>query len=103
MRFFYKGGKFGLKKGTLSDRAADVLRTRKNTRVLRPGYGSDLPDLVDRPMNADLVPDIYIAVAETVVNFLPEVELNRINVDKAAPGFIEVSVNEGDFSVRVEG
>ena len=39
----------------LRQSVADILSTRKGTRVMRREYGSDLAGLVDRPMNASLI------------------------------------------------
>jgi phage baseplate assembly protein W len=43
----------------------DILSTPVGTRVHRRDYGSDLPRLVDRPMNATLASDMVAAAAVT--------------------------------------
>ena len=42
----------------------DILTTPIGTRVMRPDYGSRLFELIDRPVNAEFLVDLY---AETVI------------------------------------
>ena len=41
----------------------DILTTRIGTRVMRRDYGSELPALVDRPINGHLTMELYAATA----------------------------------------
>jgi hypothetical protein len=65
----------------LRQRLTDVLATPKGTRVMRRGYGCDLFELLDQPMNDAWLVRCYAAIAEAVdnpVNGLPDFMLERI-------------------------
>jgi uncharacterized protein len=66
---------------------ADILSTRKGTRVMRREYGSDLAGLVDRPMNASLITAIYAETAEALYRWEPRLRLRRVEADLS--GFAE--------------
>jgi uncharacterized protein len=70
----------------------DILTTRVGTRVMRRDYGSELPALVDRPMNEELTVDLYAATAGALENWEPRVRLEAVQVTVAAPGRIELSL-----------
>src|SRR3982751_4032251 len=61
----------------LRQSVADILSTRKGTRVMRREYGSDLAGLVDRPMNASLITAIYTETAEALYRWEPRLRLRR--------------------------
>ena len=58
----------------------DILTTRRGTRVQRPEYGSQLPDLVDRPINAVFFVDLYAETAHALQRWEPRVRLTRCRV-----------------------
>ena len=60
---------------------ADILTTRKGTRVMRREYGSDLVGLVDRPMNASLITAIYAETAGALYRWEPRLRLRRVEAD----------------------
>jgi phage baseplate assembly protein W len=71
----------------------DILSTPVGTRVHRRDYGSDLPRLVDRPMNATLASDMVAAAATALDRWEPRLNLERITVDRVtAEGQIELSL-----------
>jgi uncharacterized protein len=70
----------------------DILTTRVGTRVMRRDYGSELPALVDRPMNDDLTVDLYAATAGALQQWEPRVRLEDIRIAKAEVGRIELSL-----------
>lgn len=59
----------------------DILSTPIGTRVMRRDYGSDLPGLVDRPMNAELVARLYAATAGALHRWEPRLRLRRVVAD----------------------
>jgi phage baseplate assembly protein W len=72
----------------------DILSTPVGTRVHRRDYGSDLPRLVDRPMNATLASDMVAAAASALDRWEPRLKLERITVDRVtAAGQIELSLS----------
>jgi phage baseplate assembly protein W len=78
----------------------DILTTPIGTRVHRRDYGSDLPRLVDRPVNEALLVDIYAATAAALDRWEPRLELREIKIESASPGRVELSL-EGVY--RPEG
>ncbi|RJF81129.1 phage baseplate protein [Azospirillum cavernae] len=64
----------------------DILTTRIGTRVMRRDYGSDLPALVDAPMNPGLSLDLYAATATALRRWEPRIRLLRVAIAAAAPG-----------------
>lgn len=64
----------------------DILTTRIGTRVMRRDYGSDLPTLVDRPMNAALTIELYAATAKALRRWEPRMRLRRVVIERAEPG-----------------
>ena len=61
----------------------DILTTPKGSRVLRRDYGSDIPALLDRPMNNDTLVDFYMATAEALDAWEPRVRLERVQFASA--------------------
>ena len=74
----------------------DILTTRIGTRVMRRDYGSDLPALVDRPMNPALAMDVYAATAKALRRWEPRFRLRRMAIAEARPGAVSLYL-EGDY------
>ena len=70
----------------LAQSITDILSTPVGSRVLRRDYGSDLPRLLDAPMNGETMVDIYMAVAEALARWEPRFVLSRVQVESAAAG-----------------
>lgn len=58
----------------------DILTTRKGTRVMRRDYGSDLPELLDRPFNAETKVDMIAATADALALWEPRISLTSVSV-----------------------
>ncbi len=85
----------------------DILSTPIGTRVHRRDYGSDIPRLIDRPVNAATIVDIYAAAAKALHRWEPRLKLSRIRLSTAAPGRVELSI-EGEYrpdgrAIRLDG
>lgn len=70
----------------LSQSIVDILTTPKGTRVMRRAYGSDLPNIIDQPLNGETLVDAYMAVAEALDAWEPRIDLAQIALTDAAPG-----------------
>lgn len=70
----------------------DILTTRVGTRVMRRDYGSDLPNLVDRPINPAFAVDLYAATAKALRRWEPRLLLTRVSVAQARPGRVVLSL-----------
>lgn len=64
----------------------DILSTPKGTRVMRRAYGSDLPRLIDAPMNGETVVDLFMATAEAIDRWEPRLKLIRVEISEASAG-----------------
>lgn len=56
----------------------DILTTRKGTRVMRRDYGSDLPDLVDAPLNRETLMKIYAATADALQKWETRIQVQQV-------------------------
>jgi len=74
----------------------DILSTRKGTRVMRRDYGSDVPNIIDRPVNEELPVDLYVAVAEAIHEYEPRLVLREAAMTAMGDGVIEFSLT-GDY------
>lgn len=70
----------------------DILTTRKGTRVMRRDYGSDIPAIVDRPIDDSIRVDIYVAIAEALLTWEPRLRLLGVDVLSTSIGEIEISM-----------
>jgi phage baseplate assembly protein W len=73
---------------------ADILTTRKGQRRMRPDYGSNLPDMVDQPMNAGWVCAAQAEIADALGRWEPRIALTKVIVE---------GVTEGRVNIRVQG
>lgn len=62
----------------------DILTTPTLTRVMRRLYGSDVPKLVDAPMNEESLLALYVAMAEALEAWEPRYELRQIGFTAAS-------------------
>jgi phage baseplate assembly protein W len=60
---------------------------------MRREYGSNLFYLVDRPVNRDLLQQIYAAVAEAIERWEPRFDLKKITVEEIKEGRITLSLS----------
>jgi phage baseplate assembly protein W len=79
----------------LKQSIADILRTPVGSRVMLRDYGSNIPRLVDAPMNPKTIPLIYAATAEALDKWEPRLKLQRVQV-------LSVGAN-GTITLSVEG
>jgi phage baseplate assembly protein W len=61
-------------KAHLRQSITDILNTRIGTRVMRRDYGSDLPNLIDNPINDEFAVDLYVALAEALDKWEPRLK-----------------------------
>lgn len=84
-----------------------ILTTALNTRVFRREFGSELPNLVDDPMNDAGVLSVYVAVAQAIDRWEPRFDLSEVQIDTAASGTLRLALQGsyrpnahlGDFSI----
>lgn len=61
----------------------DILTTRVGTRIGRRSYGSELPALVDRPLTAATLADVYAATAAAIAAWEPRFRLSSVSASAA--------------------
>ena len=85
---------------------ADILGTRKGERIMLPEYGSEVPDVIDAPMNAGAAVDAFMAVAEALDRWEPRFRLERIQMTEATAtgraGFLLTGRVVPDEQVTIE-
>lgn len=74
----------------------EILTTPRGSRVMRRDYGSDLFRLVDAPMNASTLLDIYAATAAALIRWEPRLRLRRVRAESAEPGRVVIGLT-GDY------
>ena len=66
----------------------DILSTRIGTRVMLRDYGSNVPDLVDLPMNRSTIAAIRAEIISALNNWEPRLKVTRVNLTEATAGSI---------------
>ncbi|MBY7856662.1 dTDP-glucose pyrophosphorylase [Vibrio fluvialis] len=70
----------------LRQRIQRCMRTRRRTLPLNRGYGSNLPNNIDRRINPELEMDIYADVAEMLAHppngFVDELKLKKVWLER---------------------
>lgn len=74
----------------------DILTTYPGERVMRPEYGSRVRDLIDRPVNAQWLADLYFNVAQAITRWEPRVRVVRVTAAMPRPGHVTL-----DLSLRI--
>lgn len=80
----------------LRQSVADILTTPIGSRVMRRDYGSRLFDLVDAPINARGLGEIYAATVDALRRWEPRIAVRRVRVLEAASGRLALAL-EADF------
>lgn len=74
----------------------DILTTYPGERIMRPEYGSRIRDLIDRPVNAQWLADLYFNVAQAITRWEPRVRVLRVAAEMPRPGHVTL-----DLSLRI--
>ncbi len=70
----------------------DILTTPIGSRVMRREYGSKLPFLVDAPINASTLVDLYAETADALYRWEPRFRLTQVNASSASAGSISIDL-----------
>ncbi len=87
-------------KNHLAQSIADILTTPIGTRVMRPDYGSRIPELIDTPMNKGWKIKVFAACAEALDKWEPRIHLDKTAVSSVGAGYAEISL---DYTIRETG
>ncbi|SFQ14429.1 hypothetical protein SAMN05421853_102111 [Roseivivax halotolerans] len=77
----------------LAQSVHDILMTPKGSLVTERRYGSDLPDLLDNPINGETKIDLYQATAEALDRWEPRIRLERVSMVSSAAGRVELQIS----------
>ncbi|MGB0901197.1 GPW/gp25 family protein [Halocynthiibacter sp.] len=69
-----------------------ILVTRLNTRVFMRQFGSDVPNMVDMPMNDANIIALYVSVAEAIDRWEPRFELTDVALSAGADGIMSLQL-----------
>jgi phage baseplate assembly protein W len=70
----------------------DILTTPKGTRVMRRDYGSDLPRLVDRPVNQSLIAALRAEAVDALAKWEPRLRCERVNLLEVGQGSVTMDI-----------
>ena len=65
---------------------ADILTTPIGSRVMRRDYGSEVPELIDQPLNGATVLRIYAATAHAVLRWERRIALTGVQLQRGDDG-----------------
>ncbi|MCG3266113.1 GPW/gp25 family protein [Yoonia sp. I 8.24] len=69
-----------------------ILATRVNTRVFMRQFGSDVPAMVDMPMNDANIMALYVSVAEAIDTWEPRFALTDVTISADADGVLTLNL-----------
>ena len=64
----------------------DILTTPIGSRVMRRDYGSEVPELIDQPLNSTTTLRIYAATAHAVMRWEPRLTLSAVQLEQNQAG-----------------
>lgn len=70
----------------------DILTTPIGSRVLRRDYGSQLPRLVDAPLNMSTRMDFIAATADALQRWEPRLRVTKIGIAQPTPGVVALDL-----------
>lgn len=70
----------------------DILTTPVGSRVMRRDYGSRLFQLIDAPVNARTISDIYAATIEALLRWEPRITPRRVGIQSAVQGRVVIEL-----------
>jgi hypothetical protein len=70
----------------------DILTTYPGERIMRPEYGSRVRDLLDRPVNAQWLADLYFEVAYAIQRWEPRVRVLNVGAEIIRPGHVSIDL-----------
>ncbi len=84
----------------------DILSTPKGTRVMRRNYGSDLPNLIDAPMNGETMVDLFAETADALAKWEPRFVLRKVEIMQASAGKVSLlltgEVDAGSVTIEAQ-
>lgn len=76
----------------LKQSVSNILTTPIGSRVMRRDYGSRLFEKIDRPINGELIAEIYSDIVEALFIWEPRFELDQVAVQSIDKGKITIEL-----------
>lgn len=76
----------------LRQSVVDILTTPKGTRVMRRDYGSNLPRLVDRPVNQSLIAALRAETVDALARWEPRLRCERVQLNEVGQGSVSMDL-----------
>lgn len=76
----------------LRQSVTDILSTPIGSRVLRRTYGSQLFQLIDKPLNRSTVMDLIAATADALQRWEKRFKLKQVTVASSRPGAVTLDI-----------
>ena len=74
--------------GHLRQSVADILTTPRGSRIRRRRYGSEVPELIDQPLNSATQLRIYASTAFALRRWEPRLQLASVQLTRDTDGAI---------------
>lgn len=71
----------------------DLLTTPKGSRLMRGDYGSNVPRLVDMPVNSELVIDLISETAGAIIEWEPRLQVSNVQVTTITSSSIVLAIS----------
>ena len=76
-----KTGKFLSDVEYLKQSIKTIITTRIRARVMRRNFGSNVFNRIDKPINGELIAEIYSDIVEALFTFEPNFSLTKVSVN----------------------
>lgn len=76
----------------LRQSVVDILTTPKGSRVMRRDYGSNLPRLVDRPINQSLIAALRAETVDALAKWEPRLRCERVQLNEVGQGYVSMDL-----------
>jgi phage baseplate assembly protein W len=70
----------------------NILTTPIGSRIMRRNYGSRLFEKIDRPINGELIAEIYSDIIEAIFIWEPRFEVEQVTVQNITNGKITIDI-----------
>lgn len=80
----------------ISQSIADILSTPIGSRLMRRGYGSFIPRLIDQPMTPANILRLQAATAQAIMKWEPRTRLRRVVHSMDASGCVVLQIERVD-------
>jgi len=79
-------------KDAIKSNLLNFILTGKRERIMNPGFGSGIRDVIFQPITENLIDEIENLILGGVETFFPQVQINNLNV-QLSPDNLTVTIN----------